>query len=151
MGSVWHRHFGALQKANHSMAGSPHALLAATMQGIATALLHPLIIVAYLIGELSSAPRDVALLSVIAGTTWYVPSLLHTWLAAYYHRVFPVALAAAFVRVTAASSMAAIVLGSSASDRTLARLVLLALVAYHLSSAAFLSAANDLIAWATPA
>lgn len=151
MGAVWHRHFGALQKASHSMAGSPHTLLAATMQGVAAALFHPLIIVAFLISELSSAPRDVALVSVIAGTTWYVPSLLNTWLAAYYHRVFPVALAAAFVRVTAASLMAAVVFGSSASDRTLARLVLLALVAYHLASAAFLPAANDLIARAIPA
>ncbi|MDP8972616.1 MAG: hypothetical protein M3N45_05450, partial [Actinomycetota bacterium] len=151
VGSVWHRHFRAIQKASRRVAGSPHALLAAALQGIAAALLHPLIIVAFLVSELSSAPRDVALVAVIAGATWYVPSLLNTWLAAYYHRVFPVALAASFVRVIAASSMAAVMLGSAASDATLARLVLLALVAYQLASAAFVPAGNDLIARATPA
>lgn len=128
------------------MIGSWHALLASGFRGVASAILHPLIIVAFFVGELSSAPRDIALVAVIAGATWYIPTLLTAWLAAYYHNVFPIALAAAFVRSAAACTMAAFIFRADVSDQGLARLVLLGFIAYQLATATLEPAANDLIA-----
>ena len=136
--------------ASHEMLGSWHALLASVFRGIAAAILHPLIIIAFFIGELSSSPRDVALVAVIAGATWYVPNLLTTWLATYYRHVFPVALAAALMRSSAACLIATFTLRADVSDRTLVRLILLSFVAYQLATATLEPAANDLIARSAP-
>ncbi|MBA2276634.1 MAG: hypothetical protein H0W06_02615 [Chloroflexia bacterium] len=128
-----------------------YALVASTFHGVAAALFHPLIIIAFFISRVSDESRDVALVAVISTATWYVPQLLTNWGSRYYPQVYPVVVAASVVRLASVSLMAAFVLRTDSPDAVLARQFLLILVAYQLASAALVPAMNELMARAVPA